>query len=134
MNVLTHLSNIDFNLYCGSQAQRKLIFAIKDTYAISGMLVDSSHCLGVSTIEDSELTNELYYKIRLLCNKEKMCIRDRTKLDDEQAQAFAEELISLRIPSAELQSCLDRGLKQVNTLFEEGEYFLADLMLYLIHI
>ena len=43
-------------------------------------------------------------------------------------QAFAEELISLRIPSAELQSCLDRGLKQVNTLFEEGEYFLADLM------
>jgi len=78
MNVLTHLSNIDFNLYCGSQAQRKLIFAIKDTYAISGMLVDSSHCLGVSTIEDSELTNELYYKIRLLCNKETLLLRKTT--------------------------------------------------------
>ena len=58
----------------------------------------------------------------------KQLIDAMTKLDDEQAQAFAEELISLRIPSAELQSCLDRGLKQVNTLFEEGEYFLADLM------
>ena len=34
----TNLSNIDFNLYSGSQAQRKLIFAIRDTYAISGML------------------------------------------------------------------------------------------------
>ena len=62
----------------GSQAQRKLIFAIRDTYAISGMLVDSSHCLGVSTIEDSELTNELYHKIRLLCNKETLLLRKTT--------------------------------------------------------
>lgn len=63
----------------------------------------------------------------ITCLKEQL-IDAMTKLDDEQAQAFAEELISLRIPSAELQACLDRGLKQVNTLFEEGEYFLADLM------
>ena len=61
MNVMTNLSNNDYNLYSGSQAQRKLIFAIRDTYAISGMLVDSSHCLGITTIEDSDLTNELYH-------------------------------------------------------------------------
>lgn len=78
MNVMANLSNIDFNLYCGSQAQRKLVFAIRDTYAISGMLVDSSHCLGVSTIEDSDLTNELYHKIKLLCNKETLLIRKTT--------------------------------------------------------
>lgn len=78
MNVMTNLSNIDFNLYSGSQAQRKLIFAIRDTYAISGMLVDSSHCLGITTIEDSDLTNELYHKIRLLCNKETLLIRKTT--------------------------------------------------------
>ena len=64
----------------------------------------------------------------ITCLKEQL-IDAMTKLDDEQAQAFAEELISLRIPSAELQSCLDRGLKQVNTLFEEGEYFLRTLCL-----
>lgn len=75
---MTNLSNIDFNLYSGSQAQRKLIFAIRDTYAISGMLVDSSHCLGITTIEDSDLTNELYHKIRLLCNKETLLIRKTT--------------------------------------------------------
>ena len=51
-----------------------------------------------------------------------------TKLDDELAQSCAEELNSLGIPFAELQSCLDLGLKQVNNLFEDGEYFLADLM------
>lgn len=78
MNVMTNHSNIDFNLYSGSQAQRKLIFAIRDTYAISGMLVDSSHCLGITTIEDSDLTNELYHKIRLLCNKETLLIRKTT--------------------------------------------------------
>lgn len=78
MNVMTNLANIDFNLYSGSQAQRKLIFAIRDTYAISGMLVDSNHCLGITTIEDSDLTNELYHKIRLLCNKETLLIRKTT--------------------------------------------------------
>lgn len=41
-NVLSNLSNIDFDLYCGSQAQKKLVFAIKDIYSISGMLVDQS--------------------------------------------------------------------------------------------
>ena len=51
-----------------------------------------------------------------------------TKLDDELSQSCAAELISLGIPFAELQSCLDLGLKQVNNLFEEGEYFIADLM------
>lgn len=55
-----------------------MIFAIRDTYAISGMLVDNSHCLGVSTIEDSDLTNELYHKIKLLCNKETLLIRKTT--------------------------------------------------------
>ena len=78
MNVMANLANIDFNLYCGTQAQRKMIFAIRDTYAISGMLVDNSHCLGVSTIEDSDLTNELYHKIKLLCNKETLLIRKTT--------------------------------------------------------
>ena len=94
MNVITHLSNIDFTLYCGAQAQRKLIFAIKDTYAISGMLVDSSHCLGVSTIEDCELTNELYHKIRLLCNKETLLLRKTTIPEMIQRFEYEQSLIS----------------------------------------
>lgn len=94
MNVMTNLSNIDFNLYCGTQAQRKLIFAIRDTYAISGMLVDSSHCLGVSTIEDSDLTNELYHKIRLLCNKETLLIRKTTIPDMIHSFEYEQALIS----------------------------------------
>ena len=100
MNVMTNLSNIDFNLYSGSQAQRKLIFAIRDTYAISGMLVDSSHCLGVSTIEDSELTNELYHKIRLLCNKETLLLRKTTIPEMIHRFEYEQTLISQN------QSCL----------------------------
>ena len=53
----------------------------------------------------------------ITCLKEQL-IDAMTKLDDEQAQAFAEELISLRIPSAELQSCLDVGIKKVSKLYE----------------
>ena len=75
MNLLSNLSNIDFNLYCGTQAQRKMVFAIKDIYSLSGMLVDQSHCLAVTTIEDSSLSTELYYKLRLLCSKEALLIR-----------------------------------------------------------
>ena len=75
MNLLSNLSNIDFNLYCGTQAQKKMVFAIKDIYSVSGMLVDQSHCLAVTTIEDSSLSTELYYKLRLLCSKEALLIR-----------------------------------------------------------
>ena len=42
------------------------------------MLVDQSHCLSVTTIEDSSLSTELYHKIRLLCNKESLLIRKTT--------------------------------------------------------
>lgn len=77
-NVLSNLSNIDFDLYCGSQAQKKMVFAIKDIYSVSGMLVDQSHCLSVTTIEDSSLSTELYHKIRLLCSKDALLIRKTT--------------------------------------------------------
>lgn len=75
MNLLSNLSNIDFNLYCGTQAQKKMVFAIKDIYSLSGMLVDQNHCLAVTTIEDSSLSTELYYKLKLLCSKETLLIR-----------------------------------------------------------
>ena len=65
MNLLSNLSNIDFNLYCGTQAQKKMVFAIKDIYSLSGMLVDQNHCLAVTTIEDSSLSTELYYKLKI---------------------------------------------------------------------
>lgn len=50
------------------------------------------------------------------------------KLDDDCALSCAEELISLGVPFSELQTCLDLGLQEANRLFEEGEYFIADLM------
>lgn len=81
MNLLSNLSNIDFNLYCGTQAQKKMVFAIKDIYSLSGMLVDQNHCLAVTTIEDSSLSTELYYKLKLLCSKETLLIR-RTSIPE----------------------------------------------------
>lgn len=43
--------------------------------ALPGMLVDQNHCLAVTTIEDSSLSTELYYKLKLLCSKETLLIR-----------------------------------------------------------
>lgn len=75
IDLLSNLANIDFNLYYGTQAEKKLIFSVKDIYSISGMLMDQNHCLSVTTIEDETLSSELYHKLKFLCNKESLLIR-----------------------------------------------------------
>ena len=75
IDLLSNLANIDFNLYYGTQAEKKLIFSVKDIYSISGMLMDQNHCLSVTTIEDETLSSELYHKLKSLCNKESLLIR-----------------------------------------------------------
>lgn len=80
MNLLSNLSNIDFNLYCGTQAQKKMVFAIKDIYSLSGMLVDQNHCLAVTPIRaliyasaftDFTVTGELdFYGYRIQLSPE----------------------------------------------------------------
>lgn len=77
-NLLTNLSNVDFQLYSTPQTQGKLLFTVKDAYAISGMIMDESHCLSVTATEDIKNANALYDRLQSLCTPETLAIRRTT--------------------------------------------------------
>lgn len=49
-------------------------------------------------------------------------------LDDTQVSACADQMIQEGYSSFEIERLLNQGLKKVGELFENGEYFIADLM------
>jgi len=73
-NLLTNLSNVDFQLYFCPQTQGKLLFTVKDAYAISGMIMDESHCLSVTSTEDAKNANALYDRLQSLCTPETLAV------------------------------------------------------------
>lgn len=77
-NLLTNLSNVDFQLYSTPQTQGKLLFTVKDAYAISGMIMDESHCLSVTATEDAKNANALYDRLQSLCTPETLAVRRTT--------------------------------------------------------
>lgn len=74
LNMLTNMSHIDFKLYGGKQAFGKAIFAVKDEFAISGMLTDSNQCISVTVSEEPENSDTLYRYIQSLCTRERQLI------------------------------------------------------------
>jgi len=77
-NLLTNLSNVDFQLYSCPQTQGKILFTVKDAYAITGMIMDESHCLSVTSTEDVKNANALYDRLQSLCSPENLAIRRTT--------------------------------------------------------
>ena len=75
LNLLTNLSNVDFQLYASPQAQGKLIFAVKDAYSISGMIMDETHCLSVTLTEEAKNANAIYDRVQSLCSQETLAVR-----------------------------------------------------------
>ena len=75
LNLMSSLSDIDFNLYTCPQAVGKLIFAMRDSYAISGMIMDENHCLSVTSSEDPKYCNSIYARLSSLCSQETLVIR-----------------------------------------------------------
>lgn len=94
MNMLTNLSNINFSLYGGQQATDKIIFAVKDAYSISGMLIDNSHCLAVTVSEDVEIANSIYKKIQSICNRENLLIRNTTMYEMIESYDYEQSIFS----------------------------------------
>ncbi len=74
-NLLTNLSNVDFQLYSSPQTQGKILFTVKDAYSISGMIMDESHCLSVTATEDAKNANALYDRLQSLCTPETLAVR-----------------------------------------------------------
>lgn len=81
MNMMTNMTHIDFQLYSGNQASGRAIFAVKNDFAISGMLAGKRRCISVAVSEDAEGCNVLYHHIKELCTREMLLFR-RTKMDE----------------------------------------------------
>lgn len=81
LNLLTNFSNVDFQLYTYPQVQGKLIFSIKDIYCISGMIMDESHCIAVSTSEETKSCSVIHERLQSMCSQEHLAIR-RTEMEE----------------------------------------------------
>ena len=77
-SLLTNLSNVDFQLYSCTRSQGKILFAVKDAYSISGMIMDENHCLAVTTSEEPKNCNAIYDRLQSLCSQEALVIRRTT--------------------------------------------------------
>lgn len=75
LNLLTNLSDIDFQLYNWPRAAGKVIFTVRDSFSIAGMIVDESHCMAVSASEDQANCNATYDRLRSLCSPENLVVR-----------------------------------------------------------
>ena len=75
LNLLTNLSDIDFQLYNWPRAAGKVIFTVRDSYSVAGMIVDESHCMAVSASEDPANCNATYDRLRSLCSTENLVVQ-----------------------------------------------------------
>lgn len=78
LNLLTNLSNVDFQLYACPQSQGKIVFAVKDAYCISGMIMDETHCISVTTTEEAKNCNAIYDRLQSLCSQDMLVVRRTT--------------------------------------------------------
>lgn len=75
LNLLTNLSNVNFQIYVCPQAEGKIVFTVRDSYCISGMIMDENHCLAVSASEDPKNCNAIYERLQSLCSQEQLAVR-----------------------------------------------------------
>lgn len=81
INMLTQLSSVDFYLYSDDRAGGKNIFAVRDDFAISGMLAGEDKCISVITTEKKKEVNVLYWYVKDLCARENLLFR-RSNMQD----------------------------------------------------
>lgn len=93
-NLIANMANVDFHLYSTSLAQGKMLFTVKDAYAITGMIMDESHCLSVTETEDVKNANALYDKLQSLCNPECLAVRRTTILQMIQDNEYVQYCFS----------------------------------------
>ena len=72
INMLDKMRHIDFSLYGSLHSHGRVIFAVKEDFAISGMLVDDDRCMAVVTTEEKSACSTIYYHIKDLCSRENM--------------------------------------------------------------
>lgn len=71
-SALTALSHIDLHLYGCDFAYGKALMAVRDDFAISGMLIRPDRCVAVNVCEGPENSAPLYSTIQALCTRERL--------------------------------------------------------------
>lgn len=94
LSMLTDMTNIDFELYSSTQATGRMVFAVKDGFSISGMLMGSNRSVSVVVTEDVDATNRLYYNMAELCGSEMLLLRKTTMQEMLLGGAYAHSLLS----------------------------------------
>ena len=78
INMLSNFSQVDFSIYTSYKASGKAVFAVRDDFAIGGMLDGKNHCLCVGIAEDAVNSNIFYDAVRNMINRELLLFRSTT--------------------------------------------------------
>ena len=94
IRMLNNLNTVNFNLYSNPCAQGKILFSVKNTFSISGMLLDSNHCLSVNVSEEMETCNTLYYRMNSLCTSDMLLFRKTSIPDMIERHEYTRSMLS----------------------------------------
>lgn len=94
LNLMTNLSNVNFQLYLSSQTKGKLVFAVRDAYCISGMIMDENHCMSVTATEEQKYCNAIHDRLQSMCNQEALAIRHITMAEMLKGNSYIQYLFS----------------------------------------
>ena len=97
INMLANLTHIDFQLYGGKKAAGRIIFAVKDSYSITGMLFDRNQVLAVNTSENEKICNTLYHEVKSCCSREMLLFRKTTMQEMVTKNDYIRLLISRNV-------------------------------------
>lgn len=95
MNLLEDSNHVDFNIYADIQAIGKAVFAVKDEYAISGMLVDHNTCMSVILTEDVAASNTLFQQIKGFCSYENLIFHRKSMMNMLKKGEYIHSMLSL---------------------------------------
>jgi hypothetical protein len=93
INMMSNMTHLDFQLYSGTQAHGRAIFAVQKDFAISGMLVGKNRCMSVVVTEDKESCEILYNNIQNLCSRERLLFRPTTMQGMIQGNDYIQTLL-----------------------------------------
>ncbi len=96
MELLDRYSCVDFQIYGSSRAGGKMVFAVKDNYTVSGMLMGEDHCMGVVVTEEQEYCNVIYQNLQEICNCDKRLFRKTSIRDMLLSHEYVHALLALK--------------------------------------
>lgn len=96
VNMLERNNCIDLRLYECSQAAGRVMFVVKDDYAMSGMLVNENYCMSVMVSEDAETCHALYRNLMSFCNRDRLLFRRITMNEMLSKHIYAHAMLALK--------------------------------------